>query len=149
MEKATKTLVETYYRALNTQDWDTLLSLLVDDVVLDIDEGRREVSKGAFAEFIKRFAACCREQISNIHIMINPEGCRAAVEYTVAGVYIADFHNLPPASGQTYRLLGGAFFDIRSGKIARISCYRNFQDWAAQLMEPNSSVVSVARQSVE
>lgn len=138
MPDATRTLLDTYYRALNTQDWETLLSLLADEVILDVDEGRREVGRTAVAEFMRHKAACCREQVCDIHIMISEECSRAAVEYTVCGTYAADFYNLPAASGQTYRLSGGSFFDIRSGKIIRISCYRNLQDWTAQLSGPDS-----------
>jgi steroid delta-isomerase-like uncharacterized protein len=75
--------------------------------------------------------------------MISGEGSRAAVEYTVCGIYVADFYNLPPAWGQTYRLSGGAFFDIRGSKISRISCYRNLQEWTAQLAKPQSQGTSV------
>jgi len=40
---------------------------------------------------------------------------------------------LPPANGQKYVLPGGAFFDIRGGKIARVTNYYNLQDWIAQV----------------
>ena len=40
---------------------------------------------------------------------------------------------LPPARGQKYVLPGGAFFDIRGGKISRVSNYYNLQDWIDQV----------------
>ena len=54
--------------------------------------------------------------------------CNAAAEYVVHGEYLANDPSvdsgqatgLPPANGQTYVLPGGAFFDIRDGRIAAI-----------------------------
>ena len=40
---------------------------------------------------------------------------------------------LPEAKGQRYVLPGGAFFDIRDGKIARVTNYYNLGDWIAQV----------------
>ena len=40
---------------------------------------------------------------------------------------------LPPADGQTYVLPGGAFFDIRDDRIARVTNYYNLQDWIRQV----------------
>ena len=40
---------------------------------------------------------------------------------------------LPEARGQAYVLPGGAFFDIRGGRIARVSNYYNLEDWIAQV----------------
>ena len=40
---------------------------------------------------------------------------------------------LPPATGQSYVLPGGAFFDIRDDRIARVTNYYNLQDWIAQV----------------
>ena len=40
---------------------------------------------------------------------------------------------LPEARGQTYRLPGGSFFDLRDGKIARVTTYYNLADWMAQV----------------
>ena len=42
-------------------------------------------------------------------------------------------HSLPPAKGQTYRLTAGAFFEVKNGKVARISNFYNLQDWLKQV----------------
>ena len=49
------------------------------------------------------------------------------------GTYLATDSGLPEAKGQTYRLPGGSFFDIRDGKIARVTTYYNLADWIAQV----------------
>ena len=38
-----------------------------------------------------------------------------------------------PDNGQTYVLPAGAFFEIRDGKVARISNTYNLNDWIAQV----------------
>lgn len=76
---------------------------------------------------------CYREQLKDIVVMANGSGDRVAAEYVVHGEYLADDSGLPPAHGQTYVLPGGAFFDVRDGKIARVTNYYNLEDWIAQV----------------
>jgi steroid delta-isomerase-like uncharacterized protein len=73
------------------------------------------------------------EQIKDITVMTNADGTRAAVEFTVHGTYKNTDEGLPPATGQRYLLPAGAFFEIRDGKVARISNYYNLQDWLKQV----------------
>ncbi len=133
MSQATLTLLQNYYAAFNAQDMDTFLSLLTDDVVHDINQGPRESGKAAFSEFMVRMNRNYKETITDIEIMVNGDGSRAAVEFTVLGEYLATDEGLPEANGQTYNLPAGAFFDIRDGKVARVTNYYNLEDWIAQV----------------
>ena len=126
-------LVQRYYAAFNAGDMPGFLSLLSDDVIHDINQGRRETGRAAFAAFMQHMNHCYREQLVDLCIIANDEGTRAAAEFTVLGEYLVTDEGLPPASGQTYRLPAGAFFDVRAGRIARISNYYNLQDWIAQV----------------
>jgi steroid delta-isomerase-like uncharacterized protein len=40
---------------------------------------------------------------------------------------------LPPAHGQRYTLPAGAFFELRAGRIARVSNFYNLADWLQQV----------------
>jgi len=131
--QAAKTLIENYYQAFNNGDMDTFLSLLTDDVVHDINQGAREQGKAAFAKFMQKMNHHYREQLENIVVMVNADGSRAAAEFVVLGEYLNTDEGLPEANGQTYRLPAGAFFDIRDGKVARITNYYNLGDWIAQV----------------
>jgi steroid delta-isomerase-like uncharacterized protein len=133
MSQATRELLERYYAAFNAGDWNTFLGLLTDDVIHDVNQGGREVGKAAFAQFMQRMNTSYSEQIADIVIMAHPDGTRAAVEFTVLGTYLKTDEGLPPAKGQKYRLPGGAFFDIRNGKVARVTNYYNLQDWLKQV----------------
>lgn len=126
-------LVLDYYAAFNRGDREAMLALLSDDVVHDINQGGRETGKAAFAAFLKRMDRCYREQLKDIVVMANGSGDRVAAEYVVHGEYLADDTGLPPAHGQTYVLPGGAFFDVRDGRIARVTNYYNLEDWIAQV----------------
>ncbi len=126
-------LIQRYYQAFNDADMETFLSLLSDDVVHDINQGKRETGKQAFEEFMDKMNLHYREQLVDMVIMANIDGSRAAAEFTVLGEYLNTDEGLPPATGQTYRLPAGAFFDIRDGKIARVTNYYNLQDWIAQV----------------
>lgn len=126
-------VLQAYYAAFNAGDMPAFLDLLTDDVVHDINQGERQVGKAAFAEFMAKMNRCYRERLSDIVIMTSADGRRAAAEFVVHGEYLADDEGLPPASGQTYVLPAGAFFEIRDGKVARISNYYNLNDWIAQV----------------
>ena len=131
-DRATE-LVLAYYAAFNRGDWDGMLALLADDVVHDLNQGPRETGRDAFSAFLARMAGSYREQLRDIVVMASPDGARAAAEYVVHGEYVADDAGLPPANGQRYVLPGGAFFDLRDGRIARVTNYYNLQDWIAQV----------------
>ena len=126
-------LVLAYYDAFNRGDREELLDLLTDDVAHDINQGARETGRAAFAAFLQRMDRSYREQIRDIVVLANVGGARVAAEYTVHGQYLADDTGLPPARGQAYVLPGGAFFDIRDGRIARVTNYYNLEDWIAQV----------------
>lgn len=126
-------LVLAYYAAFNRGDREGMLELLAGDVAHDINQGGRETGKAAFTAFLGRMDRCYREQLRDIVVMANQTGDRVAAEYVVHGEYLADDTGLPPARGQKYVLPGGAFFDIRDGRIARVSNYYNLEDWITQV----------------
>lgn len=128
-----RVLIENYYAAFNRGDWTAMLDLLSDDVVHDLNQGSRERGREAFRAFLARMDRCYAEQLRDIAVMSLGDGSRAAAEYVVHGRYKVADEGLPPARGQTYVLPGGAFFDIRNGRIARVTNYYNLQDWLAQV----------------
>jgi len=132
-QQAAVELVQRYYEAFNRRDWQGMLDCLADEVVHDLNQGRRETGRVAFAAFLARMEASYREQLRDVVVMASADGRRAAAEYVVHGEYHHDDEGLPKASGQRYVLPGGAFFEIAEGRIARVSNYYNLQDWIAQV----------------
>lgn len=130
---ASTALIARYYDAFNRGDWDAMLDCLTDDVAHDINQGHRETGRDAFRLFLARMQLSYREELRDIVLMASADGAHAAAEYVVHGQYLADDEGLPPARGQRYVLPGGAFFDMRDGRIARISNYYNLSDWIAQV----------------
>ena len=126
-------LVQAYYAAFNAGDMPAFFDLLAEDVVHDINQGERQVGKATFAAFMNKMNRCYRERLDDIVVMQNAAGDRAAAEFVVHGEYLANDEGLPPANGQTYVLPAGAFFEIRDGKVARISNTYNLNDWIAQV----------------
>lgn len=126
-------LVHRYYDAFNRGDWEAMLACLADDVAHDLNQGPREVGIDAFRAFLARMDRSYAEQLRDIVVMASADGTRAAAEYVVHGTYRADDEGLPKASGQAYVLPGGAFFEIREGRIARVTNYYNLGDWIAQV----------------
>lgn len=128
-----KDVIEAYYRAFNVGDVDGMLALLTDDVVHDINQGGREVGREAFAAFLSRMNEAYEEKLVDIVVMVDASGTRGAAEFLVEGKYLKSEPGFPEAHGQTYRLPAGAFFELRDGKIARVSTYYNLADWLRQV----------------
>lgn len=131
--ETTRILIANYYATFNAGNMRAFLDLLTDDVVHDINQGHREVGIVAFGKFMERMNRNYREQLTDMVIMASNDGTRAAAEFVVNGIYIHNDEGLPPATGQTYVLPAGAFFEIRDGKVARVTNYYNLQDWIKQV----------------
>lgn len=132
--------IRAYYAAFNAGDMAAFLGLLAEDVAHDVSQGGREVGRAAFARFMEHMNRCYRERIEDIAVMVSADGTRAAAEFTVHGTYIGTDPGVPagtaPARGQAYTLPAGAFFELRGGKVARISNHYNLGDWVRQVSAP-------------
>jgi steroid delta-isomerase-like uncharacterized protein len=126
-------LIRSYYAAFNAADYDGMVALLTEDVAHDINQGSRETGRAAFRAFLSHMEACYSEQLRDIVVLVERAGLRAAAEFVVHGIYKATDLGLPEASGQTYVLPAGAFFELRDGAIARVSNYYNLPDWLRQV----------------
>jgi steroid delta-isomerase-like uncharacterized protein len=129
-------LIGRYYAAFNAADWPGMLDCLTEDVAHDINQGGRETGREAFRAFLARMERCYRERAEDLIIMLSADGARASAEFVIHGRYLAADEGLPPASGQGYVLPVGAFFEIREGRIARVTNYYNLGDWLRQVASP-------------
>lgn len=128
-----ESIIEGYYEAFNQGDLDRFLGLLTEDVVHDINQGRREVGHEAFARFMAHMNRCYRERVVDLVVFTEPSGRRAAAEFVVEGTYLETDQGLPPANGQRYRLAAGAFFELRDDQVARVTSYHNLPEWTRQV----------------
>ena len=81
-----------------------------DDVIHDINQGKREVGKTAFTQFMACMNFNYKEQLVDMVVMASANGLSAAAEFVVLGEYIKTDVGLPAANGQKYKLPAGAFF---------------------------------------
>jgi steroid delta-isomerase-like uncharacterized protein len=125
--------VRAYYDAFNRGDVEGFLALLTEDVVHDISQGPRETGREAFQAFLARMNRCYAERVEDLVVLTEPSGARAAAEFTVHGRYLVTDAGLPEARGQRYTLPAGAFFELRDGRVARISNHYNLRDWLRQV----------------
>jgi steroid delta-isomerase-like uncharacterized protein len=129
----TETLIRAYYAAFGNGDREAMLALLAEDVIHDVNQGPREIGKPAFRRFLRHMDHSYRESISDLVVMVNATGTRAAAEFVVEGEYLATDSALPDAKGQRYSLPAGAFFAVEAGRIKRVTTYYNLQDWLRQV----------------
>lgn len=130
MSRAT---IEAYYAAFNAGDAQGMLDRVTDDVEHRVNEGAIRHGKEKFAEFCSHMGVSYREQLKDMVIFANEDGTRGAAEFTVHGEYLQTDPGLPEAKGQTYVLPAGAFFDLKDGKVARVTTFYNLNDWIAQV----------------
>lgn len=128
-----KSVIAAYFRAFNAGRTDAMLDLMSDDVEHHVNEGKIRAGKRLFASFNNHMTDCYRENLTDMVILTDDTGQRAAAEYIVNGTYLKTDPGLPEATGQTYRLPAGSFFTLREGKIARVTTYYNLSDWLAQI----------------
>lgn len=126
-------LIRRYYDAFNNGNPAGMLDCLAENVEHRVNEGAHRIGKAKFAEFCTHMAASYREKLTDMVIFATDDGTRAAAEFVVEGEYLRTDPGLPEARGQRYRLPAGGFFDIRAGKIVRITTFYNLNDWLRQV----------------
>jgi conserved hypothetical protein, steroid delta-isomerase-related len=129
----TLALLTRYYDAFAEHDHQAMLDCLTEDVEHRINQGPVEHGKEAFAAFMEAMDTAYEEVLTDMVLFANDAGTHGAAEFRVLGRYLKTAEGYPEAKGQRYNLPAGAFFDIRDGKIARVSVYYNAEDWVAQV----------------
>lgn len=124
-----KSLIQDYYATFNSGDREALLTMLTDDIVHEINESATQTGKSAFREFLKRMDRSYQETVEELVVFTSDVQNRAAAEFFIRGKYLATDDGLPEASGQTYYLRVGAFFEKRDGRISRVTNHYNLQAW--------------------
>jgi len=123
--------VKRYFAAFNAGDVPGMLDCLTDDVAHHVNEGQVRTGKDLFEAFCTHMNTTYQEELTDM--VVFQTGDRAAAEYIVNGTYVQTDAGLPRASGQTYRLPAGSFFDLRGEKICRVTTYYNLADWVRQV----------------
>ncbi len=126
-------LIQRYYDAFNAGDAAGMLECLTDDIEHRVNEGAHRIGRAKFAEFCGHMGVSYREQLKDMVVFANDDGSRGAAEFVVHGEYLKTDPGLPEARGQRYVLPAGGFFEVRGGRIARITTFYNLNDWVAQV----------------
>ncbi len=127
--------ISAYYAAFNATDRAGMLACVTADVEHRVNEGGVRFGSEKFAQFCAHMGVSYRERLDLIEIFVNEAGDRGAAEFTVHGVYLKTDPGLPEARGQGYVLPAGAFFELRGGKISRVTTFYNLADWIRQVSQ--------------
>lgn len=129
----TRATLAAYYAAFNAGNAAGMLDCVTEDVEHRVNEGGIRRGRAAFAEFCSHMGVSYREALQDIVIFVNEDGSRGAAEFVVHGEYLQTDPGLPEAKGQRYVLPAGSFFDLRDGRISRVTTFYNLNDWIAQV----------------
>lgn len=130
---ATRKLIESYYTAFNALNPEGMTALVSEDIEHRVNEGGIRRGREKFAEFGSHMGVSYREELRDIVIFVTDDGSRAAAEFVVHGEYLKTDPGLPEAKGQKYILPAGSFFDVKGGRITRITTFYNLNDWIEQV----------------
>jgi steroid delta-isomerase-like uncharacterized protein len=134
MNRATTiALIQAYYDAFNAGNAAGMLACLTDDIEHRVNEGAHRIGKEKFAEFCGHMGVSYREQLRDVVVFANDDGSRGAAEFVVHGEYLKTDPGLPEARGQRYILPAGGFFEVKDGRISRITTFYNLNDWISQV----------------
>lgn len=126
-------LIARYYAAFNAGNPAGMLDCVAEDVEHRVNEGGIRHGRAKFAEFCAHMGVSYREELRDLVIFANDEGTRGAAEFVVHGTYLKTDPGLPEAKGQTYILPAGGFFDLKDGRIQRVTTFYNLKDWVDQV----------------
>jgi steroid delta-isomerase-like uncharacterized protein len=122
-------LMRDYVAAFNRHDLEGMLATLHDEVLHEVNESDAQVGIDAFRAFKLHMDECYREQL--VDVVYFETGDRGAIEFICEGEYLKQDGGLPPATGQKYAIRAAAFFEVRDGKLGRVTSFYNLREWIA------------------
>lgn len=127
--EATET-IKKYFDYFNNGNNEGMLSLLHEDVLHEVNQGDTRKGLKLFTEFMKHMDTCYKENLKDIVVMWSPSSKdRVSAEFIVDGTYLKTDKGLPEARNQKYSVRAGTFFELKNGKISRITTYYNLPQW--------------------
>lgn len=129
-------VVQKYYEAFNTGDWDTMISLVDDEIRHEPNQGTPRIGKVLFTDFMKQMDESYSEELKEMVLFSSETEGRIAAEFVVHGTYKKGEAGFPEAKGQKYVLPASAFLEVKNGKITRVTTYYNLELWI-QLVSEN------------
>jgi steroid delta-isomerase-like uncharacterized protein len=129
----TRSLIEGYLDAMNHRSVAGMMERLSEDIILDPNQEQRRIGTEAFQAYhVHRFRRF-RERAADLVVIVSEDGFRAAAEFTLRGEYQETEQGMPSATGQSYSIGAGAFFEIDDGRISRVTLYYNVNDLISQV----------------
>lgn len=122
-----------FMEALNSRDFETIATLIDEDVALDSLTGLRTIGANPFRTGIMSYFRHFDESFGDMVVMHDDLGQRVAVDVTARGQYRETMAGFPAASGQSYSIPSIFVFEFDSGSIIRLSHYRNTRVFEALL----------------
>lgn len=122
-------LIKKYYNHFNHQKFDQMMACLDQNVIHELNEGEAQEGIEIFKAFMKVMDEHYSEQVKNLCVFKGEEEGRYAAEFYIDGVYKKTQAGLPKANGQKYYIRVGAFFEVKDGKITRVTNHYNLKNW--------------------
>lgn len=134
-------LVKAYYKAFNEKNFNSMINLLTEDIVHEVNQGKIVVGRARFLSFLKHMDTCYDEEICDLRILTSKHAQIAAAEFMVRGIYLQKDGEFPDAHRQNYWLKVGAFFHFDDDKINQVTTYYNVQNWKKQIKQLPHDIV--------
>ncbi|OHV82458.1 ketosteroid isomerase-related protein [Ensifer sp. LCM 4579] len=128
-----QTIARRFIDAVNARNFETIASLVDEDVAFDPLTGQRMLGVEPLRAWIMNYLRHFDESFEDIVLMHEASGQHVAADTTARGIYRETLAGFPQASGQSYSIPSVFVFEIEDGAIVRLSHYRNIRLFEREL----------------
>lgn len=128
-----KAVAEAYYMAYNKADVEGQTKLMTDDMIYHSNSDKIRVGKDAYHKYTVGLFKEIDEKCIDIKYFVDEAQGVVTAQSRVEGKYVTSSEGLPKAKGQKYNIPVVEVFEIKDGKIKKLTTYYNEDLWKTQI----------------
>ena len=128
-----KAVDEAYYLAYNAEDIEGQIKLMTDNVVYHSNSDKIRTGADAYRKYTAGLFQEIDEKCIDIKYFVDENQGIVTAQSRAEGKYVTSSEGLPKAKGQKYNIPVVEVFEIKDGKITKLSTYYNEDLWKTQI----------------
>lgn len=128
-----KAVAEAYYTAYNAEDVEGQIKLMTDDVVYHSNSDKIRTGAKAYRKYTIGLFKEIDEKCIDIKYFVDETQGVVTAQSRAEGKYVTSSDGLPKAKGQKYNIPVVEVFEIKNGKISKLTTYYNEDLWKTQI----------------
>ena len=128
-----KAISEAYYTAYNAEDIEGQIKIMADDVIYHSNSDKIRTGTQAYRKYTEGLFKEIDEKCIDIKYFVDEAQGVVTAQSRAEGKYVTSSDGLPKAKGQKYNIPVVEVFEIKSGKISKLTTYYNEDLWKTQI----------------